>query len=142
MLGNGLRAVVGHCSDTDEYCLLYTSFRALWREIGGSFGGRVCAGRVPAGARTLAIQESPALGEIVRDINKFSNNVMARQLFLSLDSERPATADGARRQIAGWLQAKGLKLPELVLENGSGLSRSERISAEGLALLLLSLIHI
>jgi D-alanyl-D-alanine carboxypeptidase/D-alanyl-D-alanine-endopeptidase (penicillin-binding protein 4) len=58
---------------------------------------------------------------------------MARQLFLSLDSERPATIEGARRQIAGWLQAKGLKLPELVLDNGSGLSRSERISAAGLA---------
>lgn len=111
-------------------------FRALWRELGGSFGGRVRDGQAPAGARTLASQESPALGEIVRDINKFSNNVMARQLFLSLDSGRPATADGARRQISGWLQAKGLKLPELVLDNGSGLSRSERISAEGLALLL------
>ena len=111
-------------------------FRALWRELGGSFGGRVRDGQAPAGARTLASQESPALGEIVRDINKFSNNVMARQLFLSLDSARPATADGARRQISGWLQAKGLKLPELVLDNGSGLSRSERISAEGLALLL------
>jgi D-alanyl-D-alanine carboxypeptidase/D-alanyl-D-alanine-endopeptidase (penicillin-binding protein 4) len=111
-------------------------FRALWHELGGSFSGRVRAGRVPTGARTLAGQESPALGEIVRDINKYSNNVMARQLFLSLDSERPATAAGARRQIAGWLQAKGLKLPELVLDNGSGLSRSERISADGLASLL------
>ncbi len=111
-------------------------FRALWRELGGSFSGRVRAGRVPASARTLAVQESAALGEVIRDINKFSNNVMARQLFLSLDSERPATAEGARRRIAGWLQAKGLKLPELVLDNGSGLSRSERISAADLAALL------
>ncbi len=111
-------------------------FRVLWHELGGSFNGRVREGQVPTGARPLAGQESPALGEIVRDINKYSNNVMARQLFLSIDSERPATAAGARRQIAGWLQAKGLKLPELVLDNGSGLSRSERISADGLAQLL------
>ncbi|MEF8708329.1 MAG: D-alanyl-D-alanine carboxypeptidase/D-alanyl-D-alanine-endopeptidase [Candidatus Accumulibacter propinquus] len=111
-------------------------FRALWGELGGSFGGRVRAGRAPANAQTLAVHESPTLGEIVRDINKFSNNVMARQLFLTLDSERPATAAGARRQIGAWLQTKGLKLAALVLDNGSGLSRSERISAEDLAQLL------
>ncbi|HRF73001.1 MAG TPA: D-alanyl-D-alanine carboxypeptidase/D-alanyl-D-alanine-endopeptidase [Accumulibacter sp.] len=111
-------------------------FRALWRELGGSFSGRVREGRTPAGARPLALQESPALAEIVRDINKYSNNVMARQLFLSLDSERPATTDGARRQVAAWLQASGLQLPELVLDNGSGLSRKARVSAAGLAQLL------
>ena len=111
-------------------------FRALWQELGGSFSGRVRAGRTPAAASPLAIHESPPLGEIIREINKYSNNVMARQLFLSLDGERPATAEGARRQVGSWLQAKGLKLPDLVLDNGSGLSRSERISAEGLAQLL------
>jgi D-alanyl-D-alanine carboxypeptidase/D-alanyl-D-alanine-endopeptidase (penicillin-binding protein 4) len=111
-------------------------FRALWGELGGSFGGRVRAGRAPANAQTLVVHESPTLGEIVRDINKFSNNVMARQLFLTLDSERPATAAGARRQIGAWLQTKGLKLAALALDNGSGLSRSERISAEDLAQLL------
>ncbi|MCM8595449.1 D-alanyl-D-alanine carboxypeptidase/D-alanyl-D-alanine-endopeptidase [Accumulibacter sp.] len=111
-------------------------FRALWRELGGAFAGQVREGRVPPEAQLLAAQDSPALGEIVRDINKHSNNVMARQLFLSLDGQRPATPDGARRQIAAWSQAKGLNLPELVLDNGSGLSRSERISADGLAQLL------
>ena len=111
-------------------------FRALWRELGGRFSGRVRSGHVPAEAHLLAVHESPTLGEIVREINKYSNNVMARQLFLTLDSECPATADGARRQIAHWLQEKGLHLPELVLDNGSGLSRSERISADGLAQLL------
>jgi len=111
-------------------------FRALWNELGGSFSGRVRAGRTPATASVVAIQESPPLAEVVREINKYSNNVMARQLFLSLDGERPATAEGARRQVGSWLQAKGLKMPELVLDNGSGLSRSERISADSLAQLL------
>lgn len=111
-------------------------FRALWHELGGSFGGRVRAGRTPATASTIATQESPPLAEIIREINKYSNNVMARQLFLSLDGERPATAEGARRQVESWLQAKGLKLPGLVVDNGSGLSRSERVSADGLAQLL------
>jgi serine-type D-Ala-D-Ala carboxypeptidase/endopeptidase (penicillin-binding protein 4) len=113
-------------------------FRALWRELGGTLLGRVREGTTPVGANTVAAQDSPALGEVVRDINKYSNNVMARQVFLSLAAERPATAEGARRRIDAWLAEKQLKLPELALENGSGLSRSERISAGGLGALLLA----
>ncbi len=113
-------------------------FRTLWRELGGSLRGQVREGKTPDGARLLAAQDSPALGEIVREINKYSNNVMARQLFLTLAAERPATPDSARRRIKTWLDEKNLKLPELVLDNGSGLSRSERISAEGLSQLLLA----
>lgn len=113
-------------------------FRALWRELGGSLRGKVREGVTPPDVRVLAVHDSPALGEIVRDINKYSNNVMARQVFLTLAAERPATPEGARRRIMSWLADKGLKLPELVLDNGSGLSRSERISAEGLSQLLLA----
>jgi len=113
-------------------------FRALWRELGGTLLGRVRDGTTPAGANTVAVQDSPALGEVVRDINKYSNNVMARQVFLSLAAERPANSAGARRRIDTWLAEKQLKLPELILENGSGLSRSERISASGLGALLLA----
>jgi D-alanyl-D-alanine carboxypeptidase/D-alanyl-D-alanine-endopeptidase (penicillin-binding protein 4) len=113
-------------------------FRALWRELGGTLRGKLRDGTTPATARLLAAQESPALGEVIREINKHSNNVMARQVFLTLAAERPATPEGARRRIAAWLADKGLNLPGLVLDNGSGLSRSERISADGLAQLLLA----
>lgn len=113
-------------------------FRALWRELGGTLRGHVRTGPTPAGARVLAAHESPALGEIVREINKFSNNVMARQVFLTLDPARPATPAGAQRAVRAWLSVKGLGLPELVLDNGSGLSRKERVSAESLARLLLA----
>jgi len=93
-------------------------------------------GRTPATAHTLAVHESPPLGEVIREINKFSNNVMARQVFLTLDADRPATADGARRRISAWLHGKGLQAPDLAIENGSGLSRSERISADSLTQIL------
>jgi D-alanyl-D-alanine carboxypeptidase/D-alanyl-D-alanine-endopeptidase (penicillin-binding protein 4) len=80
------------------------------------------------------------LGEVVRDVNKFSNNVMARQLLLqtSADASRrqPATLERARRVVVVWLEQRGLRAPELVIENGSGLSRSERISPTSLARLL------
>jgi D-alanyl-D-alanine carboxypeptidase/D-alanyl-D-alanine-endopeptidase (penicillin-binding protein 4) len=115
-------------------------FRELWRELGGTFTGTVRDGAVGADARPIATVESPALAQVVRDMNKFSNNVMARQLFLTLGAEgagEPATAEKADRVIREWLAGKGLTFPELILENGSGLSRVERISARHLGLLLL-----
>lgn len=111
-------------------------FRVLWRELGGTFGGQVRDGETPAGARLIATHESPPLGEIVRDVNKWSNNVMARQLFLATAPARPATPEGARLRIEKWLQEKGVE--GTVLDNGAGLSRNERLTAEGLGKLLLA----
>jgi D-alanyl-D-alanine carboxypeptidase/D-alanyl-D-alanine-endopeptidase (penicillin-binding protein 4) len=114
-------------------------FQQLWTELGGVFTGGVRDGAVPAEARAVGVLPSPTLAEVVRDINKFSNNVMARQLFLTLGMEaghRPASAADADAAIRAWLDTRGLAVPELVLENGSGLSRRERISAEGLGCLL------
>ena len=114
-------------------------FQQLWAELGGALTGGVREGAVPADARAIGVLPSPTLGEVVRDINKFSNNVMARQLFLTLGMEagrRPASAADADAAIRSWLDLRGLNMPELVLENGSGLSRRERITAEGLGRLL------
>ncbi|MEO8407245.1 MAG: D-alanyl-D-alanine carboxypeptidase, partial [Oxalobacteraceae bacterium] len=52
-------------------------FRQLWQELGGTFNGDVVDGRLPDNASLIAEWSSPALPEIIRDINKFSNNVMA-----------------------------------------------------------------
>ena len=113
-------------------------FRALWKELGGTLGGQVRAGSVPAGARLAATHESPPLADAVRDINKFSNNGMARQVYLTLGNDgAPASAERARRRIGDWLNARGLRFAELEIENGSGLSRRERISADSLNRLLL-----
>ena len=112
--------------------------RALWKELGGTLGGQVRSGTVPVGSRLIATHESPPLADTVRDINKYSNNVMARQVYLTLGNESaPATAERARQRIADWLNARGLRFAELEIENGSGLSRSERISADSLNRLLL-----
>lgn len=115
-------------------------FRALWRELGGSFKGRVRSGVLPPEARLLASQESPPVADMVRDVNKWSNNVMARQLFLALGNGdgSGATEEKAALRLREWLRTKQLAFPELVLENGSGLSRRERISAASLNQLLVS----
>ena len=114
-------------------------FDQLWAELGGTLKGGVRDGLVPDTARPLAEIESQPLSETVRDINKFSNNVMARQLFLTIGAEagkRPARTDDADAAVRAWLEGRGLRFPELVLDNGSGLSRRERISAGSMARLL------
>jgi serine-type D-Ala-D-Ala carboxypeptidase/endopeptidase (penicillin-binding protein 4) len=115
-------------------------FRALWEGAGGTWTGKVRDAPVPAEARRIALHESEPLASVVRDINKFSNNVMARQLYLTMGAEaarQPAGTEAAERAVRGWLASRGLEMPELVLENGAGLSRIERIAPASLARLLL-----
>jgi D-alanyl-D-alanine carboxypeptidase/D-alanyl-D-alanine-endopeptidase (penicillin-binding protein 4) len=116
-------------------------FRALWTGSGGVWRGRARDGLAPADARRLAQHESESLAEVIRDINKFSNNVMARQLFLTIGGETsrmPASTERAQRVIGDWLVGKGLERREFVLENGAGLSRVERLTPAGLSKLLVA----
>ncbi|MDP2787197.1 MAG: D-alanyl-D-alanine carboxypeptidase/D-alanyl-D-alanine-endopeptidase [Pseudomonadota bacterium] len=115
------------------------TFSALWKELGNLHSGKIRTGASETNARLLFEFESPPLAQLVRDINKYSNNVMAKMLFLNLGAARyeaPATWEKSVRAVRNWATEHGLELPKLVLENGSGLSRIERISAASLAHLL------
>jgi D-alanyl-D-alanine carboxypeptidase/D-alanyl-D-alanine-endopeptidase (penicillin-binding protein 4) len=112
---------------------------ALWRAIGGRIEGAVREGVVPRGARRIHVQSSAQLEEVIRVVNKRSNNLMARTLFLTLGAKRegaPGTLPKARKAVGDWLVESGLDFPDLVLDNGSGLSRDTRISAESMGRLL------
>ena len=114
-------------------------FRTYFAAAGGAYSGAVRDGPAPAGTVPYATMDSLPLYEIVRDVNKLSNNVMARQLFLTLalaGSPPPATIEKAREAVRRWAAGRRLPMPELVIENGSGLSRQERLSAGSLARLL------
>ena len=114
-------------------------FRLLWAEMGGTWLGAIKEGKAPEGERPLLSWESKPLGEVVRDTNKWSNNLMARTILLSLGAERfgaPATTAKGERAIKDWLAQKDLEFPELIIENGAGLSRQERISPKSLGDLL------
>jgi D-alanyl-D-alanine carboxypeptidase/D-alanyl-D-alanine-endopeptidase (penicillin-binding protein 4) len=116
-------------------------FLALWRQAGGTFAGTTREGAVPTGARLVATHRGPELADIVRDINKFSNNVMARNLFLTIGAVAktpPATPEKSTDAIRAFLRTQSLPMPELTLDNGSGLSREEHVSALSLADLLQS----
>ena len=115
--------------------------RAIWKELGGTIQGQDRQASVPKNAKLLARAYSPDLAEIIRDINKYSNNTMAQQLFLSLGAQFRNDADGddakaAQRVIRQWLAKKGITAPHLIMENGSGLSRAERVSAREMAQML------
>jgi serine-type D-Ala-D-Ala carboxypeptidase/endopeptidase (penicillin-binding protein 4) len=115
--------------------------QGLWREMGGTLHGGVRAGAAPVERPPSFELRSPALAELVRDINKFSNNLMAQQLYYTLALQaRPgerATPDNARDTLQRWLAERTGPLgDEVVLENGSGLSRGTRISAARLTRLL------
>ncbi|QJR16747.1 D-alanyl-D-alanine carboxypeptidase/D-alanyl-D-alanine endopeptidase [Usitatibacter palustris] len=125
--------------DADRY--VESVFRWIWSEVGGTLLGKVRPGATPAEGRLLYMHESEPLASLVRDINKYSNNVMARQVFLTLSAEKagvPGDAAASTRVVREWLKTKGIAAPELVLENGSGLSRAERASAATLAAVLRS----
>lgn len=113
-----------------------------WKDLGGTLTGRVRDGRWPAGLRAQQEWRSPPLADVVRDINKFSNNVMAQQLFLTLAAQRqpgpPATPEAARETLRRWVAERIGEgaAGELVLDNGSGLSRQTRMTAQWLAHLL------
>ena len=118
-----------------------TVFRRLWTEMGGTLSGKVRDGVVPPDARLVGEWQSPPLTQVITDINKFSNNVMARQLLLTLASEAspaPANPETGAAAVRNWLQARGIDAPDLVMENGSGLSRNARISAITMGRVLLA----
>ena len=128
--------------------------RLTWKALGGTIAGGTVDGIGDPGARLLTEHLSRALPEVVRDINKPSDNALARTLFLSLGSLEadsvagshplPASPTGAtdttfaRSDLAvrSWMRSKGINDAGLVLENGSGLSRTEKISPLQMASLL------
>lgn len=117
-----------------------TVFRQLWQQIGGSWSGSLREAGLPASAKLFAVAESPPLSELIRDVNKLSINVMARQIFLTLGARNdpPATLEKSQRAMREWLEHRGLSFPELVIENGAGLSRTDRISSRHLAQVLMA----
>jgi D-alanyl-D-alanine carboxypeptidase/D-alanyl-D-alanine-endopeptidase (penicillin-binding protein 4) len=111
----------------------------LWGEMGGRVGGQMREGRVPAGLRPAFEFGSPPLAEVVRDINKYSNNVMAQQLFLTigLTQKNRGSFEASRSALGQWWRDRiGTGEAPPVFDNGSGLSRDERISAAALGKML------
>jgi serine-type D-Ala-D-Ala carboxypeptidase/endopeptidase (penicillin-binding protein 4) len=109
-------------------------FTAQLRASGIDVAGHWQRQKTPAGLRPMLVHHSPmTLTEMVRDCLKYSNNFIANQLFLAVGAERfghPATWEKGRKTLATYA-ASTLHLGEqqLVIREGSGLSRQNLISA-------------
>lgn len=116
-------------------------FRSLWQELGGEISGSFRDGTTPPDARTLAESVSPNLPEVLRDMNKWSNNVIARHMLATLGAIAEPGQDSAAagaRVVQRTLVANGIATDGLVVENGAGLSRIERITTNTLGQLLIA----
>lgn len=115
--------------------------RALWTELGGTLDGQIRNGAAPAQTTVLLDDSSPPLADVVRDMNKWSSNVIARQLLATLGMSRPDAPDavqGGASAAGALVAAAGIDTTGLVIDNGAGLSRSARIRADSLGGLLLA----
>jgi D-alanyl-D-alanine carboxypeptidase/D-alanyl-D-alanine-endopeptidase (penicillin-binding protein 4) len=118
----------------------YGLFRQYWAQWGGSLDGGVARATRPAGAKPFATRWSPPLAEVIRPLNKWSNNVMADALLYALAAKAgppPLTPAMGAGVVRDWFVRQGLPVEGFVMENGSGLSRQSRISARQLSGLLL-----
>jgi D-alanyl-D-alanine carboxypeptidase/D-alanyl-D-alanine-endopeptidase (penicillin-binding protein 4) len=113
-------------------------FRGLWAEAGGTLSGITVADQAPAAAPFMTFASIPLTEALIR-LNKYSNNLMTRNLFLTLGVEKygaPATLEKGARAVRDVLERRGVSTRKLVLQNGAGLSRIERISANALTQIL------
>ena len=119
-------------------------FWGLWQELGGRGSRQSTEGLLPENSQLLLAFPSKPLAEVVIDVNKFSNNVMARHLLLTIGKEflgPPASEDAGKRIIQRWLMEKGIAPETLVLDNGAGLSREGKVTAQDLGHVLLNAWH-
>lgn len=119
---------------------IFGSFWKLWvGELRGQMTGSFVRAGTPGNAQLIYTHRSRPLREVITEINKDSNNVMARQILLSIGAKQmgaPGTPEKGAISVGRWLASRGLNFPELRIENGSGLSRVERISSRHLGEML------
>ena len=119
--------------------------RAVWLSLGGAWRktpGGVREAPTPIDATPIASHASRPWGEVLRQMNKQSDNAHTRLLFLQLGlaamalDPNTATLALAQRDVERWFDEQRIPREGLVTDNGSGLSRSERIAPRTLALML------
>ncbi len=127
------RSVLQH--DTYAFGLI----DALWSELGGSIGGGLRNEVVSEDAELVLTWRSRPLGDVIRLVNKNSNNVMTRQLLYTMGAESfepPGTRAKGVAAIDELLQERGIAADSVIVDNGAGLSRDARLSAAILVQLL------
>ena len=124
----------------DPSLYFFEVFKDLWNKNGGFFDGSyIKQDREDLSKVHLYTHFSRPLSELIRDVNKYSLNLMARNLMLTVIKEKndiKPTEDMVNFYIQTWLKEKGLLHKGLFIDNGAGLSRKIQISTNQLLLIL------
>lgn len=127
-------------SSVDRQWLTAQALRQLWTQLGGELAGEIREGSTPAAARLLVRHQDRPLAEQLRQIMKSSDNAATRLIYLRLGAAQAQPGEDTRvaaeRVVRAWFARQGIAPDGLVMDNGSGLSRTERLSAAQLAALL------
>ncbi|HET7753079.1 MAG TPA: D-alanyl-D-alanine carboxypeptidase/D-alanyl-D-alanine-endopeptidase [Anaeromyxobacteraceae bacterium] len=116
-----------------------STLRELLEMRGVKVLGAIRKGPVPADAHLLHVAESEALGDVVRRLNKSSNNFMAEQLVKTLGAQvkgPPGTWPKGIAAVEEFLAEAGIGRGSFVMKNGSGLNDANRFSARQTVTLL------
>jgi serine-type D-Ala-D-Ala carboxypeptidase/endopeptidase (penicillin-binding protein 4) len=122
-----------------------TVFAEVLAASGITFTGGVAATSdpLPAGAQVLAAHDGPPLAEILKVVDKESQNLHAelllRQLGLRLRGE--GSAEAGQAVVREFLERMGVRAEAWSVQDGSGLSRSDLLDAHGLVGLLAAMTH-
>jgi serine-type D-Ala-D-Ala carboxypeptidase/endopeptidase (penicillin-binding protein 4) len=111
---------------------------SYWHQLGGTIGDQLVFQQTPADSQLLVQHLGRPLPEIVYRINKSSDNALARLLYANLAdpaADMP-TLESADQQVEHWLKQHNIPAAGLIPDNGSGLSRTAKISARQLAAVL------
>ncbi len=119
---------------------LELALRSLWQQLGGTWQGPLRYGDAPAAYQVLVSHHSRPLPQLVQQMNKISDNGLAQLVFQRLADPsaqaRQLSLAAAEQQVLDWLASQHVSTEGMVLDNGSGLSRSARLSTSQLAALL------
>ena len=106
-------------------------FKELWNQLGGTLEGGLRRGELPDELEPILVFSSLPMSDIIKSVNKFSNNLMTRHLLLTLGAEilgPPATVENGIAAVNSYLEIKSLDSTQLTMINGAGLSRESRIT--------------
>ncbi len=120
--------------------------QSYWRQLGGTIGNQLLFHQAAADSQLVVQHVGRPLPEIVYRINKFSDNALARLVYANLAvvttdmttdvTTAITTLQSADQQVERWLSAHHISTSGMVVDNGSGLSRTAKISVQQLAAVL------
>ncbi len=116
-------------------------FAAMCKKQGITVSGAIIPGPVPEGLKPVYEHvSSKTLEEVLTGLLKYSNNFIANQIFLAMGAKQygwPANWDKGERAMTGFYRKElGLSEKDIVVREGSGLSRQNRVTPRGMLAIL------